>query len=95
MILKNEKSFHIRLNMAKPTDREIWEWLHDKEQNQTISVNAFLIEALRRIMIADANVGVKDSTMVAVSQELNTCDNALQLSESELSEEALAFLEGF
>ncbi len=95
MILKNEKSFHIRLNMAKPTDRKIWEWLHDKEQNQTISVNAFLIEALRRMMIADAGAGSDYSKAVAVAQEQTAFENTIQEAEMELSEEALAFLEGF
>ena len=93
MILKNEKSFHIRLNMAKPTDRKIWEWLHDKEQNQTISVNAFLIEALRRMMIADA--GMVSEYSKAVAQEQVPFENTIQEAEMELSEEALAFLEGF
>ena len=93
MILKNEKSFHIRLNMAKPTDREIWEWLHDKEQNQTLSVNAFLIEALRRMMIADA--GMVSEYSKAVAQEQVPFENTVQETEMELSEEALAFLEGF
>ena len=93
MILKNEKSFHIRLNMAKPTDRKIWEWLHDKEQNQTISVNAFLIEALRRMMIADADMVSEYSK--AVAQEQVPFENTIQETEIELSEEALAFLEGF
>ncbi len=95
MIKKNEKSFHIRLNMAKPTDREIWEWLHDKEQNQTLSVNAFLIEALRRMMIADAGAGSEYSKVVAVAQEQVPFENTIQQAETELSEEALAFLEGF
>ena len=93
MILKNEKSFHIRLNMAKPTDRKIWEWLHDKEQNQTLSVNAFLIEALRRMMIADA--GMVSEYSKAVAQEQVPVENTIQEAEMELSEEALAFLEGF
>jgi hypothetical protein len=53
MIRKNEKCFHIRLNMTKPTDREIWEWLHGKEESQTISLNSFLIEELRRMMLVD------------------------------------------
>ena len=39
--------------MTKPTDREIWEWLHRKEESQTISLNSFLIEELRRMMLAD------------------------------------------
>ena len=98
MILKNEKSFHIRLNMNKPTDREIWEWLHNKEQNQTISVNAFLIEVLRRSMIADSVTEKKSYNTVPDHERSGERSTSAEIHEEpvvELSEEALEFLEGF
>ena len=98
MIRKNEKCFHIRLNMTKPTDREIWEWLHEKVESQTISLNSFLIEELRRMMMADNGmVAVMPSPILPepptgkASSEKNT-ESEEDLS---LSEEALDFLSQF
>ena len=50
---RTEKSFHIRLNLEKATDRDIYEWLKAKEENQTISINAFVIEGLRKLKLAE------------------------------------------
>ena len=40
----------LRFNLNRKTDREIWEWLHEKNREQTLSMNAFLIEGLRKLM---------------------------------------------
>ena len=44
---KNDKTLLLRLDLSRKTDREIWEWLHEKSESQTLSMNAFLIEGLR------------------------------------------------
>lgn len=98
MIRKNEKCFHIRLNMTKPTDREIWEWLHGKEESQTISLNSFLIEELRRMMLADKGmVAVMPSTILPEPPTSKASSEKDTESEEDLSlsEEALDFLSQF
>ena len=98
MIRKNEKCFHIRLNMTKTTDREIWEWLHEKEESQTISLNSFLIEELRRMMLADrVMVAVKPSPVLPEPPTDKTPSEHGAGSEEDinLSEEALDFLSQF
>ena len=47
---KPERALLLRFNLNRKTDREIWEWLHDKNRSQTLSMNAFLIESLRKLM---------------------------------------------
>ena len=47
---KSERTLLLRFNLNRKTDREIWEWLHDKNRSQTLSMNAFLIEGLRKLM---------------------------------------------
>ena len=47
---KSERTLLLRFNLNRKTDREIWEWLHDKNRSQTLSMNAFLIESLRKLM---------------------------------------------
>ena len=47
---KLERTLLLRFNLNRKTDREIWEWLHDKNRSQTLSMNAFLIEGLRKLM---------------------------------------------
>ena len=47
---KNEKKLLLRFDLTRKTDREIWEWLHEKSESQTLSMNAFLIEGLRKLM---------------------------------------------
>ena len=47
MMGKGEKNLLLRFNLNRKTDREIWEWLHEKSESQTLSMNAFLIEGLR------------------------------------------------
>ena len=50
MMGKGEKNLLLRFNLNRKTDREIWEWLHEKSESQTLSMNAFLIEGLRKLM---------------------------------------------
>jgi len=52
---KNEKKLLLRFDLNRKTDREIWEWLHEKSESQTLSINAFLIEGLRKQMAQEAN----------------------------------------
>jgi len=47
---KSERTLLLRFNLNRKTDREIWEWLHEKSRIQTLSMNAFLIEGLRKLM---------------------------------------------
>ena len=47
---KSERTLLLRFNLNRKTDREIWEWLHDRNRSQTLSMNAFLIEGLRKLM---------------------------------------------
>ena len=47
---KAERTLLLRVNLNRKTDREIWEWLHEKSREQTLSMNAFLIEGLRKLM---------------------------------------------
>ena len=52
---KNDKTLLLRFDLNRKTDREIWEWLHEKSESQTLSMNAFLIEGLRKLMAQEAN----------------------------------------
>ena len=52
---KSEKTFLLRFDLSRKTDREIWEWLHEKSESQTLSMNAFLIAGLRKLMVQEAN----------------------------------------
>ena len=98
MIRKNEKCFHIRRNMTKPTHRESWEWLHEKEESQTISLNSFLIEELRRMMLADKGmVAVMPSPILPEPSTGKASSEKDTESEEDLnlSEDALDFLSQF
>ena len=70
---RREKSFHIRLNLEKATDRDIWEWLKTKEENQTISINAFVIEGLRKLKLAEmrADAGTVETPVIDTMYSLN------------------------
>ena len=48
--VKSERTLLLRFNLNRKTDREIWEWLHEKGREQALSMNAFLIEGLRKLM---------------------------------------------
>lgn len=98
MIRKNEKCFHIRLNMTKSTDREIWNWLHEKEETQTISLNSFLIEELRRMMLADKGMVAARPSPVLPEPTMGKASLEQDSGSEEdlnLSEEALDFLSQF
>ena len=62
---KSEKTFLIRFDLSRKTDREIWEWLHEKSGLQTLSMNAFLIEGLRKLMAQEANEKPLDAHALA------------------------------
>lgn len=65
---KNEKTLLLRFDLSRKTDREIWEWLHEKSELQTLSMNAFLIEGLRKLMAQEANE--KPLDVRALAEEL-------------------------
>ena len=65
---KNEKKLLLRFDLSRKTDREIWEWLHEKSESQTLSMNAFLIEGLRKLMAQEANE--KPLDVHALAEEL-------------------------
>ena len=52
---KDEKTFLLRFDLSRKTDREIWEWLHEKSEEQSRSMNAFLIDGLKKLMAQEAN----------------------------------------
>ena len=62
---KHEKTLLLRFDLDRPTDREIWEWLHEKSVSQTLSMNAFLIEGLRKLMAQEANEKPLDAHALA------------------------------
>ena len=62
---KGEKNLFLRFNLNRKTDREIWEWLHEKSESQTLSMNAFLIEGLRKLMAQEANEKPLDARTLA------------------------------
>ena len=62
---KGEKNLFLRFNLNRKTDREIWEWLHEKSESQTLSMNAFLIEGLRKLMAQEANEKPLDAHALA------------------------------
>ena len=68
MMGKGEKNLLLRFNLNRKTDREIWEWLHEKSESQTLSMNAFLIEGLRKLMAQEANE--KPLDVRALAEEL-------------------------
>ena len=40
----------LRFDLRRKTDREIWDWLHEKSASQSLSMNAYLIDGLRKLM---------------------------------------------
>ena len=71
---KSEKTLLLRFDCSRKTDREIWEWLHEKSESQTLSMNAFLIEGLRKLMAQEANEKLLDAHALAeeICRELRT-----------------------
>jgi len=64
-VRKDEKTFLLRFDLSRKTDREIWEWLHEKSESQTLSMNAFLIEGLQKLMAQEANEKPLDAHALA------------------------------
>ena len=62
---KNEKTLLLRFDLNRKTDREIWNWLHGKSDVQTLSMNAFLIEGLRKLMAQETNEKPLDAHTLA------------------------------
>ena len=71
---KNEKTLLLRFDLSRKTDREIWKWLHEKSESQTLSMNAFLIEGLRKLMAQEANEKPLDVRALAeeICREMRT-----------------------
>jgi hypothetical protein len=103
MMGKGEKNLLLRFNLNRKTDREIWEWLHEKSVSQTLSMNAFLIEGLRKLM---ENEKPLDAHALAeeICRELRSQGLALSSEESssessvetlELSDDIMDFANSF
>ena len=106
MMGKGEKNLFLRFNLNRKTDREIWEWLHEKSESQTLSMNAFLIEGLRKLMAQEANEKPLDAHALAeeicrelraqrlfVSPEGESPESAMET--EELSADILDFANSF
>ena len=87
---KNEKTLLLRFDLSRKTDREIWEWLHEKSESQTLSMNAFLIEGLRKLMAQEVNEKPLDARTLAeeICRELRD-QRLFVLPEGESPESAL------
>ena len=64
-VRKDEKTLLLRFDLSRKTDREIWEWLHEKSESQTLSMNAFLIDELKKLMAQEANEKPLDAHALA------------------------------
>ena len=65
---KNEKKLLLRFDLTRKTDWEVWEWLHEKSEEQSRSMNAFLIDGLKKLMAQEANE--KPLDVRALAEEL-------------------------
>ena len=93
----------LRFNLNRKTDREIWEWLHEKNREQTLSMNAFLIEGLRKLMTnekpLDAHALAEEicrelrSQGLALSSEGNPSESSVET--LELSDDIMDFANSF
>ena len=100
---KSERTLLLRFNLNRKTDREIWEWLHDKNRSQTLSMNAFLIEGLRKLMTnekpLDAHALAEEicrelrSQGLALSSEGNPSESSVET--LELSDDIMDFANSF
>ena len=102
-VVKSERTLLLRFNLNRKTDREIWEWLHGKSREQTLSMNAFLIEGLRKLMEnekpLDAHALAEEicrelrSQGLALSPEGNPPESSEEL--LELSDDIMDFANSF
>lgn len=71
---KKSCSLLLRFNLDRETDRQIWEWLHEKSASQTLSMNAFLIDGLKKLMAQEANEKPLDVRILAeeICREMRT-----------------------
>ena len=93
----------LRFNLNRKADREIWEWLHEKNREQTLSMNAFLIEGLRKLMTnekpLDAHALAEEicrelrSQGLALSSEGNPSESSVET--LELSDDIMDFANSF
>ena len=100
---KPEHTLLLRFNLNRKTDREIWEWLHEKDREQTLSMNAFLIEGLRKLMTnekpLDAHALAEEicrelrSQGLALSSEGNPSESSVET--LELSDDIMDFANSF
>ena len=100
---KPERTLLLRFNLSRKTDREIWEWLHEKSRVQTLSMNAFLIEGLRKLMEnekpLDAHALAEEicrelrSQGLALSSEGNPSESSVET--LELSDDIMDFANSF
>ena len=100
---KPEHTLLLRFNLNRKTDREIWEWLHEKSRKQTLSMNAFLIEGLRKLMEnekpLDAHALAEEicrelrSQGLALSSEGNPSESSVET--LELSDDIMDFANSF
>ena len=100
---KQERTLLLRFNLNRKTDREIWEWLHEKNREQTLSMNAFLIEGLRKLMTnekpLDAHALAEEicrelrSQGLALSSEGSSSESSEEL--LELSDDIMDFANSF
>ena len=100
---KSERTLLLRFNLNRKTDRAIWEWLHEKNKEQTLSMNAFLIEGLRKLMEnekpLDAHALAEEicrelrSQGLALSSEGNPSESSVET--LELSDDIMDFANSF
>ena len=100
---KLERTLLLRFNLNRKTDQEIWEWLHEKNREQTLSMNAFLIEGLRKLMTnekpLDAHALAEEicrelrSQGLALSSEGNPSESSVET--LELSDDIMDFANSF
>ena len=100
---KPERTLLLRFNLNRKTDREIWEWLHEKSRVQTLSMNAFLIEGMRKLMEnekpLDAHALAEEicrelrSQGLALSSEGNPSESSVET--LELSDDIMDFANSF
>ena len=100
---KPERTLLLRFNLNRKIDREIWEWLHEKDREQTLSMNAFLIEGLRKLMEnekpLDAHALAEEicrelrSQGLALSSEGNPSESSVET--LELSDDIMDFANSF